>query len=390
MPDVKKLLQSVFSELPEEDITSLLQAAKPRTFPANYDICQEGEPGDCLYVMGEGGTDIIVHAGNGEEIFIDHLGPGAYFGEMALLGETTRSATIRTNCETHVLEISHGDFERVIIENPGLLRRLMRRIIGHLRRNDRAVIQELNGKNAELLEAYDELREQDTLRSKFLATLAHEIRTPLTTIRGYLELVNKGAMNEQTLPVALGSITRNVEHMVALTNDIFLFYEMNPERSKYVPIDLPDLLVEALRLTRENLGDMETAVRLNLAPNLPPLLADRKTLLLALRAILSNAFKYDPFNNPITIDARTDNKIVTIAVTDKGVGIPQEHHDRIFEPFYRLEKEGSAHLFPGIGVGLTIAQFVVARHNGYIDIESSPGQGSTFTISLPITPDNSQ
>ncbi|MEM7330980.1 MAG: ATP-binding protein [Chloroflexota bacterium] len=384
MLDARKLLKTAFADMPDEDIHSLERVAKPCTFPKGVDICKEGEEGDRLYIIGEGWTDIIVHAENGQEIVVDKIGPGAYFGEMSLLGQTTRSATIRTKSECFMLEISHEDFEKAIITNPSLLRRMMHRIIGHLRRNDRAVIQELNRANGELVEAYDELAEQEALRSKFVMTLTHEIRTPLTKIRGYLDLINKGAMNEQTLPVAMGSITRNVEHMVGLTNDMFLLYEMNPAQPQYTSVNLPDLLVEALQVTRENLGDSETAVQFKLAPNLPPIIADRKTLLLALRAIIGNAFKYDPNNQPVTIDAFCHEGEIAIAIQDQGIGIPSDEQERIFDPFYRLEEEGSTHLFPGIGVGLTIAKFIVSRHNGRIDVSSRPKSGSTFTIYLPL------
>lgn len=385
MSDSRELLLAAFTDLTPDDIESLLQASSPCTFPKGVDICQEGEEGDCLYIIGDGWTEIIVHADNGQEIVVDSIGPGTYFGEMALLGQTTRSATIRTSTDCFMLKISHTDFERVIVSNPGLLRRMMHRIIGHLRRNDRAVINELNSKNAELVSAYDELAEQEAFRTKFIMTLAHEIRTPLTKMRGYLDLVNKGAMNEQTLPVAMGSITRNVEHMVGLTNDMFLLYEMNPTKLQHTKIDLPDLLIETLQLTRENVGDLKTAVHFNLAPNLPPIIADRKTLMLAMSAILGNAFKYDPNNKPIVVDAHCKNDEVAISITDQGIGIPTTEHERIFDPFYRIEKEGSIHLFPGIGVGLTIANTVILRHNGRIEINSTPQKGSTFTIYLPLT-----
>lgn len=382
MTDSKTLLRTTFPEFSETDIEALLTAVIPRTFPAGVEICKQGEEGDRLYLIETGWTDIIVHAGNGEEIVVDRVGPGAYFGEMALLGETTRSATIRTSTECQMLEISHADFERAIVTKPELLRRFLRRIIGHLRRNDRAVINELNLKNRELTEAYDELADQEELRAKFVATLTHEIRTPLTKIRGYLDLVNKGAMNEQTLPIALDSITRNVEQLVGLTNDMFLLYEI-PSKLTPTRIDVPDLLIEAMQVTRENVGDGETAVRLNIAPDVPPLTADRHTILIALRALMGNAFKYNPTNAPIVVAAHCEGHEIAISVQDQGIGIPAEAHARIFDPFFRLEEEGGAHLFPGIGVGLTIAKLVVERHNGRIALSSTLGQGSTFTMLLP-------
>lgn len=384
MNESKILLNNTFPELTDVDIDTLSDVVKSIAFPEGVEICKQGEEGDCLYIVQEGQTNIIVHAGNGEEIIVDTIGPGVYFGEMSLLGETTRSATIRTLTPCRLLQISHDDFDRAITANPGLLRRLMRRIIGHLRRNDRAVIKELNHKNSELVKAYDELAEQEQLRSQFVATLTHEIRTPLTKIRGYLDLVGKGAMNDQAFPLAMDAISRNVEHLVGLTNEMFLLYEMNPVKLNPTRIDVPDLLIEAMRVTRESVNDRETAVYLNIDPDVPTLIADRKTILLALSAIMGNAFKFDPTGSAIRMEARCKNDFIAISIQDQGIGIPPHEQTRIFEPFYRLEVEGSAHLFPGIGVGLTIANIVVQRHNGRIEVDSIPGQGSTFTLLLPI------
>lgn len=384
MNESETLLRATFPEFKDKDIAALLTAVNPVSFPLGFDICQQGQEGDCLYIIQEGSTDIIVHVGNGEDIIVDSIGPGTYFGEMALLGETTRSATIRTTSPCRMLQISHADFERTIISNPGLLRRMLRRIIGHLRRNDRAVIKELNHKNSELIKAYEELAEQEQLRSQFISTLTHELRTPLTVIRSYLDLVEKGAMNEQALPLAMDAVSRNVEHLVGLTNEMFLLYEMNPVKLTPTRIDVPDLLIEAMRVTRESVGDRETAVYLNIDPDVPSLVADRRTIVLALRAIMGNAFKYDPHNEPIRMDARCVNGYIAISIADQGIGIPADEQGRIFEPFYRLEQEGAQHLFPGIGVGLTIANIVVGRHNGRIEVDSEVGRGSTFTIYLPI------
>jgi signal transduction histidine kinase len=81
---------------------------------------------------------------------------------------------------------------------------------------------------------------------------------------------------------------------------------------------------------------------------------------------------------------QANDKEVAIAVKDQGIGIPKEEFENIFEPFYRLEREGTTHLFPGLGIGLTIARFIVERHNGRIELESTVGEGSAFTIYLPV------
>ena len=379
-----ELLQNVFPELDREEIEMLGAAAIPRTFPADVEVCHEGEPGSTLFIVGRGKVDITVHADDDQDILIDTIGPNAYFGEMAFLGETTRTATIRTRTACYMLEIDHTAFESIVDASPGLLRRLLRQVIGNLRRNDRAVINELNVKNAALRRAYANLAEQEQLRTQFIATLSHELRTPLTSIRGFLNLMSQGAMKEHSLSMAMNSITRNVEKMVGLTNDLLLLYEMEPVASEYALVNVAEVIMEALSAAREVTNRATTAVTLDTAAELGELYADKEALVLAIRAIIENAIKFNPAKAPITIKAGyTATGEVAISVRDRGIGIPSSAHGRIFEPFFRLEQEGGSHLFPGLGVGLPIAKFIVSRHHGRIEVESRPGAGSNFTIFLP-------
>ncbi len=377
------VLKQAFPELGDAEIALLAATATFADFSAGAYICHEGDEGTTLYVLVEGEADILVHADE-EEILVDTIAPPAYFGEMAFLGETTRTATIRTRTDCHVLVLDHEDFLPVAHENPDLLRRLLRQIIGHLRRNDEAVIRELNVKNEALRRAYADLAEQEEMRTKFIATLSHELRTPLTSVKGFLSLIQQGAITGDSLKAVLDSVARNVEYMVGLTNDLLILYEMHPSAPDFVYLNLTDVVIEALNAAKGAMNGLETAVTLDIAPDLPLICADKRGLVLALRALIENAFKFNPDKKPIHIKVWNLNETeVAIAVSDEGIGIPENARQKIFEPFYRVEKEGGQHLFPGLGVGLTIARFMVERHNGRIQVDSHPYSGSTFTIILP-------
>ena len=379
------LLQTAFPDLSRNNIETLSQAAVYENYPAHTDICQEGEEGTTLFILDTGEVDIIVHAEDNQEILVDSIGPGTYFGEMAFLGETTRMATIRTRVPCRLLSIEEEDFMAIAHTNPSLLRTLLRQIIGHIRRNDRAVIHELNVKNDALHKTYAELEEQEQLRTQFIATLSHELRTPLTSIKGYLNLINRGAMKGDSMQVAMDSITRNVNKMVGHTNDLLILYEMHPKKPSFEYLEVADVLIEALNAARSVLNDHSTPVTMDITPETPKVYADRRGLTLALRALIENAFKYSSLHSPVAIKvSNLDTNEVAIAVADEGIGIDAADQARLFEPFVRLEKEESAPtLYPGLGIGLTIAKFVLDRHNGRIDIKSTPGQGSTFTLYLP-------
>ncbi len=381
--DAVQLLHNTFPELKGDDVAILGQTAVLQQYPAGINICRQGEEGTTLFILVSGEVDVLVHAEE-HDIHIDTLGPGSYFGEMAFLGETSRMATILTRTPCCLLVIDYKDFMPIAQVNPTLLRTLLRQIIGHLRRNDRAVIQELNNKNATLRKTYAELKEQEEMRTQFIATISHELRTPLTTIKGFLSLMNQGAIHGDSLKVAMDSITRNVDRMVGLTNDLLILHELHPVAPEYSCVNLADVLIEALNHVREVMNGQTTAVHFDLAPHMPQVYADKRALVLAARALLENAIKFNPLQNPVQVKVScTPQQDITMAITDRGIGIPAEDQIRIFEPFVRLEREGSSHLFPGLGVGLTIARFVVARHNGRILVDSTPGKGSTFTILLP-------
>jgi len=379
------LLQTAFPDLSRNNIEALSQAAVYSNYPARVDICQEGEEGTTLFVLDKGEVNIIVHTSDKQEILVDSIGPGTYFGEMAFLGETTRMATIRTRVPSCLLSIEEADFMAIAQANPSLLRTLLRQIIGHIRRTDRAVINELNVKNATLRKTYAELEDQEQLRTQFIATLSHELRTPLTSIKGYLSLINGGAMKGDSLSVALDSITRNVNKMVGHTNALLILYEMHPQQPSFEFLQVADVLIEALNAARSVLNDHSSPVTIEIDPDVPSVYADRRGLTLALRALIENAFKYSPSEAPIAIHVHCpSNESVAIAVSDEGIGISSANQVRLFEPFFRLEKEeGVSTLYPGLGIGLTIAKFVIDKHNGRIHIKSTPGVGSTFSLCLP-------
>ncbi len=379
------LLQTAFPDLSRNNIETLSQAGVYAEYPPHTDICREGEEGTTLFILEQGEVDIIVHASDNEEILVDTIGPGTYFGEMAFLGETTRMATIRTRVPCRLLSIEEEDFMAIARTNPSLLRTLLHQIIGHIRRTDRAVINELNVKNAALRKTYAELEEQEALRTQFIATLSHELRTPLTSIKGYLSLITGGAMKGDSLKMALDSITRNVNKMVGHTNDLLILYEMHPKRPSFEYLAVADVLIEALNAARSVLNDHTTPVTIEIDPNVPQVYADRRALTLALRALLENAFKYSPTKAPVAVHVCSIGiQEITIAVSDKGIGIAEPDQARLFEPFFRLEKEeGATTLYPGLGIGLTIAKFVMDRHDGRIEINSTPDVGSTFTLHLP-------
>jgi signal transduction histidine kinase len=378
------LLHQAFPDLNEADIQSLNQAAVLRAHPAGNVICHQGDIGATLYILAQGEVHIFVRTDGDNELLVGKANPGDYFGEMALFGKTTRAATIRANTDCCLLEIDQDTFLPIASQNPALLRAVVAQISDHLRNNDRSLIAELKQKNIALQAAYANLAEQERLRTEFIATLSHELRTPLTSAQGFLHLINKGAIKETALRPAMDSITRNVEKMVGLINNLLVLYEMHLISPQFSHIPLSDLVHDALDEAPAMCDDGGPPGVLELPPGLPLVRGDKNGLVLAIRSLIENAFKFSPENTPVILRGQSHNgRGLRLDVIDQGIGIPIESHGRIFEPFYRLEGSGASRLFPGLGVGLAIAKFIIDRHDGHIEVTSQPGHGSTFSVYLP-------
>lgn len=379
-------LDSVFPELSDSELHALDKAATVKTYPAGASICKEGETGSTIYILGEGKIRITSQSCGPEEIILYETYAPHYFGEVALFGDGTRSATIYADTDCQVLEITHTAFRTITYRNVALQQTLFDQLSDQLRNSDRAIINQLRLKNAALQAAYRDIGEQEQQRMEFVATLSHELRTPLTSIQGFLHLMTKGSLTGNALDIGLGTINRNVEKMVWLVNNLMVLYEMHLISPKFTRLNLADLVAEAIKEAQATQNQDINHITFDIDAQLHDFQGDKAGLTLALRSLIDNAIKFSPSEAPITIRAyQIDNQYVGIDVIDQGVGIPEPIQRRIFEPFFRLDKEGADHVFSGLGIGLSIAQFIINQHGGKIKVKSQPEEGSVFSVALPIS-----
>jgi signal transduction histidine kinase len=380
------LLHNIFPELSPTELQELDAAAEEQQYEPGALLCQEGEIGRRLFIISEGEAEIFVNSDDRQMILVKNVGPTEYFGEMALVNDAPRAATVRaiTTCKT--LEINREAFVATIDQNPALLRAIVRQISNHLQNNDRIIIRELRKKNRALNVAYNNLSSQEKLRTDFIATLSHELRTPLTSAQGFLHLINRGAMQGSAQRSALETVTRNVEKMVDLINNLLVLYEMHLSSPEYSNIALAELVREAIREARTVMDAQQNPVEFVREGEFPIIRGDRNGLLLAIRSVIENAFKFSQKNDLVVVNLyMVDEDTAGLDVIDLGIGIPPESQAHIFEPFYRVEGTGPDRLFSGLGVGLAISKFIVEQHEGQLTVESNPGEGSTFTIRLPLS-----
>jgi signal transduction histidine kinase len=253
--------------------------------------------------------------------------------------------------------------------------------------SNRQLEQRVQERTADLQRALERLSELTQLKSNFIANISHELRTPLTHLKGYLDILahaGLGAMNPQQTDV-LAILQRAETRLERLIEDLIQFSlasrgELNIKLSSFH-------LADMIQLTLDRSGDKATTGAINLSVNLPldlpQVRADEEKIGWVLSQLVDNALKFTPKGGRVEIGAVLESSLVTVAVTDTGIGIPQERLEEIFEPFHQLD--GSAtRRFGGTGLGLAMAQRIIEAHGSKINVESILGLGSLFEFSLPV------
>ncbi len=379
----KAYLKAIFPDVMDSVLESLAGVAEVHTYPEGAVLCHEDLHENVFYLIIEG--EVIFTRMMGEIPRLLRKGTtGQFFGEMALLDPTiTRSATVTTTQPTRVLELERADFENFIKAHPEMVLAMARVITQRMRENDRQALADLHAQKNELEKAYDALRKIDEQRQIFLNTLAHELRTPLTTIMGYMQLVRSGFMKGPGLQMSIDKIGANLDRMVSLVNDLLFLQEIETLDPYFREVDVKHLLEEVIARARDNAEQQKNRILLQVEDKFPKILADADGLTRAFGHLVDNAIKFSPEGGDITITASAQGETIRVEVLDHGVGIAPEYMPKLFERFVRDETY-KQYLFGGVGLGMPIVKQIVDMHKGQIEVDSTRGKGTKFTIHLPI------
>ncbi len=228
-------------------------------------------------------------------------------------------------------------------------------------------------------------REVDRMKTEFIGTVSHELRTPLTSIKGSLGLLLDGETQlEPEVAELLGVSKRNVDRLVRLVNDILDLSKIEAGK-----LELQRQPVPPARLCQESIAGVDgfaqrVGVRIDcqIPGELPKVLADPDRVVQVLTNLLSNALKFSPRGEAVSLSARSDSQHVRFEVVDRGPGIPREFRDKLFTRFAQADRQQREQ--EGTGLGLAISQALVLKHGGQIGCLSEPGQGATLWFTLPL------
>jgi signal transduction histidine kinase/tetratricopeptide (TPR) repeat protein len=226
------------------------------------------------------------------------------------------------------------------------------------------------------------------LRADFVSTVSHEFRSPLTGIRQLGEMLLRGRVaGEERQRHYYRMIVHESERLGRLVENLLDFSRMEEGRKEYrfAPLDTTAWLRDLVADFQSEIGGKGVSVETRIPEDLPVISADREALGCAVHNLLDNAVKYSARSKTVWFDADAGNGNMTISVRDRGVGIPEGNLKHIFEKFYRVDGEISQQV-KGAGLGLSLVQHTVTAHGGTVECESRVGEGSTFSIRLPVGP----
>ena len=301
------------------------------------------------------------------------------YGEIRDLSKALKALAARLQQSTSELKDSSEALEKKV-EQPA--EELEKRVqeLSDARLATLNILEDVREAQNELERANEELRALDEMKSKFIGTISHELKTPFTAIKANIDFILSGREGEipENLNQCLLTIQRNTNRVQKIMEDFLNVAQIRSGRRRLKP--------ELIQLRREvraclaEIGPIDDKLRVTIdIPEAIAVFADRNRLHDVYINLLSNALRFSPEGGEIRISARPHDGQILSEVSDQGVGIPEDKRDQIFEEFFQIDRKK----YGGTGLGLSIVRGIIQEHGGRIWVESRPGKGSTFFFTLP-------
>ena len=392
------LLRLAFKGLEEDELQEMATLTEFCTYPPEHVLCHEGAYEDVFYIVADGSVVVSkkMIAEQGERI-LRVGGRGDLVGEMALIQNAPRAATVRTLTECTMLEMGKKDFETILSQSPRMAIDIIRITLDRMRANDHMAIADLQRTN-------NVLRQLDRNKLEFIQVAAHELRTPLTVLIGYVEVLRSfpDIKTNTALREVIDGIIKGSDRIHEVVNLMLDVTRIDAEILKVSTVPLKRVINDLVHGFEKVAEERKIEITIEHNADTPDIYGDPTLIQKALYHLIINAIKYTPDGGKVSISTHPgmiDDEIpgVEIAVRDTGIGLDVEHHDLVFEKFYQV---GSVAIHSsgkttfkggGPGLGLAIVRGVARAHGGKVWVESAGHDevhfpGSTFYLQLPINP----
>ncbi len=355
----------VFVQLLTAELQALKRTAKTMRFRAGEVIFEQGDPGDGIYVIEEGRVEISALISGQANRMLTHMGPGNFFGEMAVLDEQPRSATATAIAETVLSFIPAGEVWSALERSPQMLVSLIREFSRRMRQTDRRFVDEV-------IQA-----ERLGLVARFAQSIVHDFKNPLNMIGFAADCAAAEGTPPDLRAEAKTIIRKQVDRMANMIGELLEFTRGTASNLQLQPLNYHSLIHDVLREVEEESRGRNVKVRCGNEPPEITILVDATRLMRVFFNLIHNATEMMPQGGCVTLRFVTDEAGVTTEIEDTGPGIAPEIATRLFEPF---ATHGKAH---GTGLGLSICKRIVEDHQGSIFARSEPGRGAVFGFTLP-------
>lgn len=260
----------------------------------------------------------------------------------------------------------------------------------HFTAEDTAFVERLADRAAVAIEnsrLYEAVQAANAAKNAFISIVTHELRVPMTSIRGYTDLLLKqmmGPLNETQIDF-LTTVRRNADRMNVLIRDLSDINRIETGRMslEFNALDLREIVNHVAGDLRESIHQRQQTLDLDIPADLPPVYADRTRLAQILTNLITNAHKYTPQDGHISVCAQAEGRYAAVSVTDTGIGMSAKDQERLYTQFFRSES-ATVREQVGWGLGLSIVKMLVEAQGGQICLESDLGAGSTFTFTIPL------
>jgi len=387
LKDLYSFLRKVyfFRDLPDHQIQKIQKVCHQIEYQPGTVIFEEGSQADRFYIVAEGAVEVWKDYELPEKDLLAVHEPGHLFGEMALIDELPRSATVLAKEPTRLFYIARDDFQRIIQDNSEIAISILKSVTDMVRSSNEYFVEnlrdrakELEKTNLALQEAQEELLRRDRLSTlgKFSSLILHDIRNPLSIVRSMAEMLLLNSKDPAKVEKNARKIITEADRLNQIASEL-LDYSRGEIRLNMAIVDLRTFFNRLLETVEEKFQarDIEVITNIELAA---PIIMDEQRMFRVFYNLADNARKAMPRGGEFRIRAFQADQTVRVEVSDTGVGMDPSVQKKIFDPFFSHSDEG------GTGLGMSIVKSVIEAHNGTLFVSSKPKGGTTFRVTLPL------
>ncbi len=356
----------LFGRLSPAELQTLESSVQIQPFSPGNVIFKEGDTGNGLYMIREGVVRISALVNENERRILSRLGPGDFFGEMAVVDNEPRSATASTEDETKLYFIPREDMVRMLEHSPALAVSLVREFSLRLREFNRHYIREV-------LQA-----ERLALVGRFARSIVHDFKNPLNVIGIAADLAGMETATPQSRQLARNRIRKQVDRLSTMVNELLEFTRGTQSSLVLAETDYRAYVHRILEDLQPELGECSVILECENEPPPVMLLLDPSRLVHVFTNLLNNAVDAMPNGGKVKLRFTVGAKELVTEIEDTGSGVAPDIAPRLFEAF---ATHGKAQ---GSGLGLSICKRIIDDHHGRIEARNEPGRGAVFAFALPL------